>query len=40
MKRSPLQDAIAEVLHQGESLLNSLRDREYTRKLPNVFGST
>ena len=40
MKRSPLQDAIAEVLHQGESLLNSLRDGEYTRKLPIVFGST
>ena len=40
MKRSPLQDAIAEVLRQGESLLNSLSDREYTRKLPNVFGST
>src|SRR5437899_11132806 len=40
VKRSPLQDAIAEVLHQGESLLNSLRDGEYTRKLPTVFGST
>ena len=40
MKRSPLQDAIAEVLHQGESLLNSLRDGEYTRKLPTAFGST
>ena len=40
MKRSPLQDAIAEVLRQGESLLNLLSDREYTRKLPNVFGST
>jgi len=40
VKRSPLQDAIAEVLHQGESLLNSLRDAEYTRKLPTVFGST
>jgi hypothetical protein len=40
MNRSPLQDAIAEVLRQGESLLNSLSDREYTRKLPNVFGST
>src|SRR5437899_9378489 len=40
VKRSPLQDAIAEVLHQGESLLNSLRDGEYTRKLPTAFGST
>lgn len=37
---SPLQDAVAEVLHQGESLLNSLRDGEYTRKMPSVFGST
>jgi len=37
---SPLQDAIAEVLRQGESLLNSLRDEDYTRKLPVVFGST
>lgn len=40
MKRSPLQDAIAEVLRQGESLLNSISDGEYTRKLPSVFGST
>ena len=40
MKRSPLQDALAEVLRQGESLLNSVSDREYTRKLPTVFGST
>jgi hypothetical protein len=40
MNRSPLQDAIAEVLGQGESLLNSLSDGEYTRKLPTVFGST
>jgi hypothetical protein len=37
---SRLQDAIAEVLQQGESLLNSLSDGEYTRKLPTVFGST
>jgi uncharacterized damage-inducible protein DinB len=37
---SPLQVAIAEVLGQGESLLNSLSDGEYTRKLPSVFGST
>jgi DinB superfamily len=40
VKRSPLQDAIAEVLRQGESLLSSLSDGEYTRKLPTVFGST
>ena len=37
---SPLQDAIAEVLRQGESLLNSLSDAEYTRKVATVFGST
>jgi hypothetical protein len=40
MKRSPLHEAIAEVLRQGESLLNSLTDEDYTRKLPAVFGST
>ncbi len=40
MKRSPLQDAIAEVLAQGELLLNSLSDEDYTRKLPAVFSST
>jgi hypothetical protein len=37
---SPLQDAVGEVLHQGELLLNSLKDEDYTRKVPNVFGST
>jgi hypothetical protein len=40
MKRSPLHEAIADVLRQGESLLNSLTDENYTRKLPAVFGST
>jgi uncharacterized damage-inducible protein DinB len=40
VKRSPLQEAIAEVLRQGESLLNSLSDKDYTRKLPAVFSST
>ena len=40
MKRSPLHDAIVEVLRQGESLLDSLSDGIYTRKLPAVFGST
>jgi len=40
MKRSPLHQAITEVLRQGESLLNSLNDEDYTRKLPTVFGST
>ena len=37
---SPLHGAIAEVLHQGESLLNSMNDENYTRKLTSVFGST
>jgi hypothetical protein len=40
MKRSPLHHAIAEVLRQGESLLNSLSEEDYRRKLPTVFGST
>jgi hypothetical protein len=40
MKRSPLHEAIADVLRQGESLLNSLNDGDYRRKLPTVFGST
>lgn len=40
MKRSSLHEAIAEVLRQGESLLNSLSDEDYKRKLPSVFGST
>lgn len=40
MKRSPLHEAIAEVLRQGEALLNSLSDEDYKRKLPTVFGST
>jgi DinB family protein len=37
---TPLQGAVAEVLRQAESLLNSLSDENYTRKLPVVFGST
>jgi len=40
VKRSALHEAIAEILHQGESLLDSLSDEVYTRKLPAVFGST
>src|SRR6266508_3374059 len=40
VNRSSLHEAIAEVLRQGESLLNSLSDEDYTRKLPAVFGST
>jgi hypothetical protein len=39
MNRSPLQDAVAEVLRQGEPLLNALSDKEYTLKLPSLFGS-
>ena len=39
MKRSPLHGAIADVLLQGESLLGSLSDEHYTRKLPTVFDS-
>jgi hypothetical protein len=37
---SPLQDAVAEVLRQGGLLLNSLKDEDYTRTVPNVFSST
>jgi uncharacterized damage-inducible protein DinB len=40
MNRSPLQDAVIDVLRQGESLLSGLSNGEYTRKLPKVFGST
>ena len=40
MKRSPLHGAIVEVLRQGETLLDSLNDENYTRRLPAVFGST
>jgi len=40
VKRSPLHEAIADVLRQGEALLNSLSDEDYKRKLPTVFGST
>ena len=39
MKRSPLQDAVTEVLRQGELILISLGDEDYTRKLLVVFGS-
>lgn len=37
---SPLHHSVAEVLRQGESLLNCLSDDEYTRRVPAVFGST
>jgi uncharacterized damage-inducible protein DinB len=39
MNRSPLQDAVGDVLRQGELLLNALSNEEYRRKLPSVFGS-
>jgi uncharacterized damage-inducible protein DinB len=35
-----LHAAVAEVLRQGEALLGSLSDEDYTRKLPAVFSST
>ena len=40
MNGSPLQDAVTEVLRQGELLLQLLKDEEYTRQLASVFGST
>ena len=39
MKRSPLNSAAAEVLAQGEALLRSFDDSDYTRKLPAAFHS-
>src|SRR4029434_7353901 len=40
MKRpSPLNAAAVEVLRQGESLLRSISDNDYTRKLPAAFHS-
>lgn len=40
MKRpSPLNDAAIEILRQGEMLLSSLSDDNYTRKLPGAFHS-
>lgn len=39
MKRSPLNSAAAEVLAQGETLLRSFNDNNYTRKLPAAFHS-
>ena len=39
MKRSPLNSAAAEVLAQGETLLRSFNDNDYTRKLPTAFHS-
>jgi len=39
VKRSPLNAAVAEVLAQGERLLRSFNDSDYTRKLPGAFHS-
>ena len=39
MKGSPLNSAAAEVLAQGEALLRSFDDSDYTRKLPGAFHS-
>ena len=39
MKRSPLTDAVVDVLAQGESLLRSIDDEKYARKLPTAFNS-
>jgi len=39
MKRSPLNSAAVEVLTQGETLLRSFNDKDYTRKLPGAFHS-
>lgn len=39
MNRSPLIAAVSEVLRQGESLLRTLDDEKYTRKVPSAFNS-
>ncbi len=39
MKPCPLTGAIAEILRQGEALLNVLDDESYTRTLPLAFDS-
>lgn len=39
MNRSPLIDAVVEVLHQGESLLRKIDNEEYTRKRRPAFNS-
>jgi len=39
VRRSPLNSAAAEVLAQGEMLLRSFDDGDYTRKLPGAFHS-
>jgi uncharacterized damage-inducible protein DinB len=39
VKRSPLTDAVVDVLRQGESLLCEIDNEKYTRKLPAAFNS-
>ena len=39
MKQSPLNDAVVDVLRQGESLLRQIDNEKYTRKLPMAFNS-
>jgi hypothetical protein len=39
VKRSPLVDSAIEILRQGEGLLQTLNDDQYTRRLPAVFTS-
>lgn len=39
MNRSPLIDSALEILRQGETLLQALKDETYTRRLPAVFTS-
>lgn len=39
MKQSPLNDAVAEVLRQGESLLRKIDSKQYTKKLRPTFNS-
>lgn len=39
MRRSPLNDAVADVLCQGESLLRAIDDEKYARRLPVAFNS-
>lgn len=39
MNHSPLNEAVAEVLRQGESLLRAIDEAKYTRRVPSAFSS-
>jgi uncharacterized damage-inducible protein DinB len=39
VRQAPLNDAVSEVLRQGESLLRNIDDEKYTRKLRAAFDS-